>query len=232
MEPATKKSKSALSGLTICIGGTLTVTRKVFEALLESHGATNSGSCGSGVDFLVCSGAEVTSQTTKVRQAQKNGIPCVSENFIRESIDHGAAVDPSSDPVYVLSTSAVGSAPAAFTPVPAGSAASRKCAKAVMLAKTWEDTDDPTNWWISEKLDGVRAYWDGADFYSREGNPFPAPDWFKQGLPACPLDGELWCGRQKFRQALSIIKNTGSGKQWEFLTYMVFDAPNRPTEAS
>lgn len=47
------------------------------------------------------------------------------------------------------------------------------------MFQTWEDAMDPTDWWISEKLDGVRAYWDGADFYSREGNPFPAPAWFK-----------------------------------------------------
>jgi hypothetical protein len=63
----------------------------------------------------------------------------------------------------------------------------------------------------------VRAYWDGSNFYSRQGNPFPVPAWFKEGLPAdTALDGELWCGRQKFRQALSVIKNTGSGKQWEY----------------
>jgi ATP-dependent DNA ligase len=84
--------------------------------------------------------------------------------------------------------------------------------------------------WISEKLDGVRAYWDGKNFYSRQGNPFPVPSWFKEGLPDQPLDGELWCGRQKFRQALSIIKNSGSGKQWEYVCYLVFDAPERRHE--
>jgi len=57
------------------------------------------------------------------------------------------------------------------------------------------------------------------------------PDWFKEGLPTDePLDGELWCGRQKFRQALSIIKSSGSGKQWEFVSYLVFDAPERKAE--
>jgi len=32
---------------------------------------------------------------------------------------------------------------------------------------------------MSEKLDGVRAFWNGNDFYSRAGNKFNAPDWFK-----------------------------------------------------
>jgi ATP-dependent DNA ligase len=32
-------------------------------------------------------------------------------------------------------------------------------AKNVMLAETWGEEVDPINWWISEKLDGVRAYW-------------------------------------------------------------------------
>ena len=64
-----------------------------------------------------------------------------------------------------------------------------------MLADKYTEKMDPTAWWLSEKLDGVRAYWDGSDFYSRNGNHFPAPAWFKAGLPPTPLDGELWMGR-------------------------------------
>ncbi len=36
---------------------------------------------------------------------------------------------------------------------------------------------------MSEKLDGVRAYWDGKQFLSRQGNLYHAPDWFTAGLP-------------------------------------------------
>jgi len=50
---------------------------------------------------------------------------------------------------------------------------------------------------------------------SRNGNQFPAPDWFKAGLPPTPLDGELWCGRRQFRRCLSIVRNRSSGKLWE-----------------
>ena len=36
---------------------------------------------------------------------------------------------------------------------------------------------------MSEKLDGVRAYWDGTQFISRLGNVFHAPEWFVAELP-------------------------------------------------
>src|SRR5437879_2018744 len=65
----------------------------------------------------------------------------------------------------------------------------------LLLAETWDCVTDPSGWLLSEKLDGVRAYWDGKQFFSRLGNLFHAPDWFLQGLPTVPLDGELWLGR-------------------------------------
>ena len=41
----------------------------------------------------------------------------------------------------------------------------------VMLAQTYDpDRDDPTGWLMSEKLDGVRCYWDGSTLYTRNGN--------------------------------------------------------------
>lgn len=104
-------------------------------------------------------------------------------------------------------------------------AASAADARRVMLAHKYEERIDPAGWWISEKLDGVRGYWDGRNFYSRLGNQFPAPDWFKEGLPPTALDGELWCGRRQFRRCLSIVRNRASGKLWEYITFLVFDAP-------
>ncbi len=29
----------------------------------------------------------------------------------------------------------------------------------LMLASDWDAAADPTGWWLSEKLDGVRALW-------------------------------------------------------------------------
>ena len=62
----------------------------------------------------------------------------------------------------------------------------------MLLAERWDNQADLTGWWMSEKLDGVRAYWDGKQFLSRLGNLYHAPAWFIAGLPDVPLDGELW----------------------------------------
>src|SRR5580658_1746325 len=58
----------------------------------------------------------------------------------------------------------------------------------VLLAERWDNQTDLTGWWMSEKLDGVRAYWDGKQFLSRQGNLYHAPDWFVAGLPDVALD--------------------------------------------
>ena len=65
-----------------------------------------------------------------------------------------------------------------------------------MLAEKFDEKKDfPVNWYMSEKLDGVRAFWNGTDFYSRNNNIFQAPKWMKEKRPRFPLDGELWKGR-------------------------------------
>ena len=78
---------------------------------------------------------------------------------------------------------------------------------------------------MSEKLDGVRAYWDGKTFYSRLGNEFIAPSWFTKNFPTdMTLDGELFGGRGKFQSTVSIVKTAGSGR-WSEVKYFIFDAP-------
>jgi DNA ligase-1 len=95
----------------------------------------------------------------------------------------------------------------------------------ILLAHPWDHVADLTGWWMSEKLDGVRAYWDGARFVSRLGNEYFAPDWFVASLPPVPLDGELWAGRKKFQRAVSIARRQDRSDDWRELTYVVFDAP-------
>ena len=96
----------------------------------------------------------------------------------------------------------------------------------VLLAHKWETDHDPTGWWMSEKLDGIRAYWDGETFTSRLGNQFFAPAWFVADLPADTLDGELWVGRKKFQRTTSIVRSGAGSMEWKEVTYVVFDAPN------
>ncbi|CAO3569751.1 unnamed protein product [Mortierella alpina] len=103
-------------------------------------------------------------------------------------------------------------------------------AQQVMLAHSWTEDSaiDPAGYWMAEKLDGVRAYFDGTHFYSRTGNKFSAPPFFSKHLPTDqPLDGELWLGRGRFQQCISIVKNQKAARadEWKEMTYLVFDAP-------
>lgn len=87
----------------------------------------------------------------------------------------------------------------------------------------WEGSVDPTGWLMSEKLDGVRAYWDGTQFWSRQSNKFYAPEWFLERLPPFPLDGELFGGRKKFQTTVSIVRRQDASDQWKDIRYRVFD---------
>ncbi len=95
----------------------------------------------------------------------------------------------------------------------------------LLLAHPWEPHVDLTGWWMSEKLDGVRAYWDGTRILSRLGNQLFAPDWFLEGLPSTPLDGELFGGRKRFQRTVSIVRRQDRSDLWKEIRYVVFDAP-------
>lgn len=95
----------------------------------------------------------------------------------------------------------------------------------LLLAERWDNVQDLTGWWMSEKLDGVRAYWDGKGFISRLGNPYHAPNWFVEKLPPTPLDGELWVGRKLFQRTVSIVRRQDKNDLWKEVRFLVFDAP-------
>jgi DNA ligase 1 len=96
----------------------------------------------------------------------------------------------------------------------------------LLLAHVWSEEYDPTGWWMSEKLDGVRAYWDGRQFLSRNNNIFYAPDWFAEGLPPHPLDGELWVARKKFDFTSGLVRQQSKSNDWKQVRYVIFDAPD------
>ncbi len=95
----------------------------------------------------------------------------------------------------------------------------------LLLAESWDNAADLSGWWMSEKLDGVRAWWDGKQFLSRLGNVYHAPDWFTAGLPAVPLDGELWLDRKAFQRTVSIVRRQDKSDHWKQIKYVLFDAP-------
>jgi len=88
---------------------------------------------------------------------------------------------------------------------------------------------DVREYWVSEKLDGVRAYWNGTSLVTRAGHRIAAPAWFTSGWPAVPMDGELWGGRGTFERTSGIVRSTGERDlEWRSLTYRVFDLPGEP----
>ena len=78
---------------------------------------------------------------------------------------------------------------------------------------------------MSEKLDGVRAWWTGTQFLSRLGNIYHAPDWFIAGLPNVPLDGELWLDRKAFQRTGEHCPPPGQERPLAGDQVCVFDAP-------
>lgn len=96
----------------------------------------------------------------------------------------------------------------------------------LMLASPYHAGVEVAAYWVSEKLDGVRAYWDGRRLVTRGGRLIQAPDWFVAGLPSVPLDGELWSGRGRFEQLSGTVRRAHPDEAaWREVRYMVFDLP-------
>jgi DNA ligase-1 len=97
------------------------------------------------------------------------------------------------------------------------------------LASEWSPGRSPVGFVVSEKLDGVRAVWDGTRLRFRSGRPLAAPDWLLSALPPEPLDGELWLGRGRFDSLSAIVRsNPADANNWQSVRYMVFDMPEQP----
>jgi DNA ligase-1 len=123
------------------------------------------------------------------------------------------AVDPNPDP-------AGGAARAAPVAPPALALAE------VYQSGAGDSNVDLSSYLFSEKLDGVRAYWDGARLITRGGHAINAPDWFTAGLPPLPLDGELWLGRGRFAEVSGAVRRLQPEPAvWRRMRYMVFDLP-------
>ena len=90
---------------------------------------------------------------------------------------------------------------------------------------TYKQPEDISQYWLSEKLDGVRGYWDGEKLYFRSGNLIHSPIWFTNNWPSTPLDGELWIARDKFNQVSSCTRKLTPTKCWQEVRFMVFDLP-------
>lgn len=79
-------------------------------------------------------------------------------------------------------------------------------------------------WAMSEKLDGVRAYWNGKQLISRQGNVFTPPAGFTHNFPPFALDGELYIGRGQFEAVSAAVRS--AGHSWQGIKLHVFDVPS------
>lgn len=97
----------------------------------------------------------------------------------------------------------------------------------IQLATHYRNDINIEQYYVSEKLDGVRAYWDGEKLISKQGNTFTAPIWFTNDFPNTPLDGELWTQRQDFESVSGIVRTRDHNNPlWQSIKFMIFDLPH------
>src|SRR5690348_6312562 len=84
--------------------------------------------------------------------------------------------------------------------------------------------------WMSEKMDGVRGFWNGNNMLSRNGKDLDCPSWFVHrfitDLPTgMMLDGELWMGPGTSHETvMSVLSSINS--DWSQLGYYIYDIPS------
>ena len=95
----------------------------------------------------------------------------------------------------------------------------------LLLLKTYKD-QNISGWVMSEKLDGIRAYWNGKNLISRGGKIINAPQYFIKDYPPFEIDGELWSKRKDFENISSIVRNKIPSKRWSEIKHYIFEVPN------
>ncbi|RJG49441.1 DNA ligase [Motilimonas pumila] len=94
----------------------------------------------------------------------------------------------------------------------------------ITLAKTYQGDEVLSDYFVSEKFDGVRAFWDGRRLITRGGHPIITPSWFTDGFPTQPLDGELWAGYGRFDQVSGLVRShNAKTERWREVIFLVFD---------
>jgi DNA ligase-1 len=88
------------------------------------------------------------------------------------------------------------------------------------------ENQEISGWVMSEKLDGIRGYWDGKQLLTRKGKKIYMPKWFIKNFPDFELDGELWTKRDDFENIQNIVMDQKPSNYWENVTYNIFEVPN------
>jgi len=95
----------------------------------------------------------------------------------------------------------------------------------IMLAKQYHQGIDIEQYWVSEKLDGVRARWDGEKLISRNGYTFSVPTWFTHRFTNVVMEGELWMSRNRYEKISSVTSKSIANTGWSDIRLMLFDLP-------
>lgn len=94
----------------------------------------------------------------------------------------------------------------------------------LMLLHSYKN-QDVKGWVMSEKLDGIRGYWNGKQLFTRQHKILTPPHYFTQGFPPFAIDGELFTERNHFAQISSIVRSH-KDKGWQKVKLYVFDVPD------
>jgi len=95
----------------------------------------------------------------------------------------------------------------------------------LLLLQTYRD-QNISGWVVSEKLDGIRAYWSGTKLLTRSGKEINAPRWFTRDYPPFEIDGELWSKRADFENISSIVRDKVPSESWREIKHYIFEVPN------
>lgn len=113
---------------------------------------------------------------------------------------------------------------------PLALAGTEPTAPPLLLANTYHDGIELAHYWVSEKYDGIRGYWNGRELLSRAGHVIHAPAWFVARFPPIALDGELWMGPRQFEATAAIVRDhSPDDAGWRRIRFMVFDMPAHGT---
>jgi len=188
-----------MNNLIFCLDGKLSQSKTQFAFELRKQGAADiKKTVTRTTTHLVVPNGALNESSKKVQKAQELDVTIVKESWCRSRF--------STNPVAQVPRMPIG--------------------PSVMLAKNYK-SHNVHNWWVSEKLDGVRAIWDGQTFWSRSGNRIHAPAEFCAEFPRdVVLDGELFGGRGNFSQTSGLVRRLDAAyESWQGLEYHVFDAP-------
>jgi len=96
----------------------------------------------------------------------------------------------------------------------------------IQLANIYHEGVNLSEYLVSEKLDGVRGYWDGEKLITKKGNAINAPKWFTKNFPNEAIEGELWISRGAFEEVSSIVRQEiPQDLDWQKVHFMIFDMP-------